>query len=457
MKEGLKIHRTSIENELRFAQSIFFLIFYADRTNRVPSPKTDSYADFFCSPQITSKWQKRCIIYFFSDHLLSPFITECRNCSRFEFELLLPSAPIYVSQASHFRFKNMNTQIVEIQPRELKFICEVKKQSSCAVHLLNATEQYVAFKVKTTSPKKYCVRPNIGIIKPKSTYDFTVTMQAQKSVPSDMQCKDKFLIQSTVVPYGTSEEEITSSMFARESQKYIEETKLKVVLTSAPSSPEKPPASVVSKQEPSYEFLMPKEPYSHDLLPVNGVNKQEPHYETSVPKDTVQNGIENSLPPDMGEILLPLHHDQVIDHRIQTTKPVEAVKVVKHMEESTSLKVTDMEKSIPTEVKEFYVDRDDKSKQIKDLEEVKLKLMEEIEDLRSKIGAMDLKLVEAEYTIEKLKVEKSNTIREKEALKQDLATSRPMSGARKIQVGFPPLFVCMVALISLMIGIYYRA
>lgn len=40
----------------------------------------------------------------------------------------------------------------------------------------------------------------------------TVTMQAQKSAPSDMQCKDKFLIQSTVVPYGTSEEEITSSM-----------------------------------------------------------------------------------------------------------------------------------------------------------------------------------------------------------------------------------------------------
>lgn len=37
------------------------------------------------------------------------------------------------------------------------------------------------------------------------------------------------------------------------------------------------------------------------------------------------------------------------------------------------------------------------------------------------------------------------------------ATSSPKSGARRIQVGFPPLFVCMVALISLMIGIFYRA
>ncbi|KAL8546986.1 hypothetical protein ACS0TY_006635 [Phlomoides rotata] len=30
--------------------------------------------------------------------------------------------------------------------------------------------------VKTTSPKKYCVRPNVGIIKPNSTYDFTEGM-----------------------------------------------------------------------------------------------------------------------------------------------------------------------------------------------------------------------------------------------------------------------------------------
>ncbi|XP_057771936.1 vesicle-associated protein 2-2 [Salvia miltiorrhiza] len=351
----------------------------------------------------------------------------------------------------------MNTQLVEIQPRELKFICEVKKQSSCAVHLLNATDQYVAFKVKTTSPKKYCVRPNIGIIKPKANYDFTVTMQAQKSVPSDMQCKDKFLIQSTVVPYGTSEEEITSSMFAKDSQKYIEETKLRVFLTSAPSSPVKPPATVISKQEPSNEILMSKH-YSPDLMPVNGVIKQETHYETPIPqehqspvllpvngvnnqelhneppilKDTLQNGFEDSLPSD----LLPI-------------KPVEAVKFVKNMEESRSVKVMDSENSVPA--------KDDNSKQVQDLEEVKLKLIKEIEELRSKISAMDSKLVEAEYTIEKLKIEQRNTNREKETLKEDLAMSSSKSGVRKVQVGFPPLFVCMVALISLIIGNMLRA
>ncbi|CAD6272292.1 unnamed protein product [Miscanthus lutarioriparius] len=63
--------------------------------------------------------------------------------------------------------------LVEIHPRELRFLVEVKKQSSCCIHLVNKSDQYVAFKVKTTSPKKYCVRPNIGVILPLASRDFT--------------------------------------------------------------------------------------------------------------------------------------------------------------------------------------------------------------------------------------------------------------------------------------------
>lgn len=39
-----------------------------------------------------------------------------------------------------------------------------------------------------------------------------VTMQAQRAAPPDMICKDKFLIQTTVVPVGTTEEMIISSL-----------------------------------------------------------------------------------------------------------------------------------------------------------------------------------------------------------------------------------------------------
>ena len=39
-----------------------------------------------------------------------------------------------------------------------------------------------------------------------------VTMQAHKVAPPDMICKDKFLGQCTVVPAGTTDEDINSSM-----------------------------------------------------------------------------------------------------------------------------------------------------------------------------------------------------------------------------------------------------
>lgn len=152
----------------------------------------------------------------------------------------------------------MTTDLLQIQPAELRFVFELKKQSSCLVQLENMLDQYIAFKVKTTSPKKYCVRPNIGIVKPNEKCDFTVTMQAQRTAPPDMQCKDKFLIQSTVVPFGTTEDDITSDMFAKDSGKYIEEKKLRVVLISPPSSPVLLPVNGDMKHDQSYEINVQK-------------------------------------------------------------------------------------------------------------------------------------------------------------------------------------------------------
>ncbi|KAI3992996.1 hypothetical protein MKX01_009739 [Papaver californicum] len=73
-----------------------------------------------------------------------------------------------------------NGDLLSIQPTELKFPFELKKQSSCSLQLTNKTDEYVAFKVKTTNPKKYYVRPNTGIVLLGTTCDVTVTMQAQK-------------------------------------------------------------------------------------------------------------------------------------------------------------------------------------------------------------------------------------------------------------------------------------
>ncbi|XP_068635802.1 vesicle-associated protein 1-3-like [Aristolochia californica] len=140
--------------------------------------------------------------------------------------------------------------LLGIHPTELKFPFELKKQSSCSLHLTNKTDQYVAFKVKTTNPKKYCVRPNTGIVLPGTTCDVTVTMQAQKEAPSDMQCKDKFLLQSVTVNIGATTKDITPDMFNKDGGKVVEEFKLRVIYI-----PANPPSPV---PEDSEEGLSPR-------------------------------------------------------------------------------------------------------------------------------------------------------------------------------------------------------
>lgn len=137
----------------------------------------------------------------------------------------------------------MRTELLSIQPGELKFPFELRKQSSCSLQLVNTTDNYVAFKVKTTSPKKYCVRPNTGFVPPRGICDITVTMQAQREAPPDMQCKDKFLVQSVVAPDGAQQKEISQDLFNKESGNEVFESKLRVAYISPPQPPSPIPES----------------------------------------------------------------------------------------------------------------------------------------------------------------------------------------------------------------------
>ncbi|CAI0383264.1 unnamed protein product [Linum tenue] len=134
--------------------------------------------------------------------------------------------------------------LLSIHPSELKFPFELRKQSSCSMQLTNKSDNYVAFKVKTTNPKKYCVRPNSGIVLPGSTCNVTVTMQAQKEAPPDMQCKDKFLLQSVAAPDGVTTKDITPELFDKADGKVVEEVKLRVVYI-----PANPPSPVPEESE----------------------------------------------------------------------------------------------------------------------------------------------------------------------------------------------------------------
>ncbi|KAJ8498678.1 hypothetical protein OPV22_009230 [Ensete ventricosum] len=135
--------------------------------------------------------------------------------------------------------------LLDVVPLELKFPFELNKQISCSLQLSNKTEDFLAFKVKTTNPRKYCVRPNVGIILPRSTCDVVVTMQAQPEAPPDMQCKDKFLLQSIATSSTTTLNDITQEMFSKEPGKTVDEVKIQVAYVPPPQ----PPSNVYEQSE----------------------------------------------------------------------------------------------------------------------------------------------------------------------------------------------------------------
>ncbi|XP_023522079.1 vesicle-associated protein 2-2-like isoform X2 [Cucurbita pepo subsp. pepo] len=431
----------------------------------------------------------------------------------------------------------MSTKLLHIQPKELQFIFELRKQSTCTVQLANNTHHHVAFKVKTTSPKKYCVRPNVGIILPKSTYEFSVIMQAQRAAPPDMLCRDKFLIQSTIVPSGMTEEDITASMFLKDGGKYIEEDKLKVALISPLNSPLLSPTDdgalgasmdevmklnehsgplrdgIATNKTPklkdqngssdegvrTIEALKPsdqngalrKEVLPHEtsrLMDQNGTSKEElPHealklsdqngaskeeeLSVEVPKKRVQNGaldwrayetsnVEN-LPPTVVDVQPP-PFERIFPEGGLAYK-------TSHVEdpvpETVAIRPPDFSVKFPDSVDESLelnngVSRLQKSAEIKKAAELdlvtlkkaeQLKLVKDIEEMKSKLNEIELKLGEAQGTISMLFESRRLSAQEVKHLKEKLM-ELSRKGRASNQVGFPPLFICMVALICVVLG-----
>jgi len=96
--------------------------------------------------------------------------------------------------------------------------------------ITNDEDSPMAFKVKTTSPKHYSVRPNSGIIQKGQTTDVIVTLQLMKDKDReqpDYVCKDKFLIQCVKSPENVDLSSLWAESEQPEKKGQIQEFKLK--------------------------------------------------------------------------------------------------------------------------------------------------------------------------------------------------------------------------------------
>jgi len=82
---------------------------------------------------------------------------------------------------------------------ELRFKGPFTDVVTADLKLSNPTEKRICFKVKTTAPKRYCVRPNSGILEPKTSIAVAVMLQPFSYDPNEKN-KHKFMVQSMYAP-----------------------------------------------------------------------------------------------------------------------------------------------------------------------------------------------------------------------------------------------------------------
>ncbi|GAB7355041.1 hypothetical protein MBLNU459_g5641t1 [Dothideomycetes sp. NU459] len=124
---------------------------------------------------------------------------------------------------------------VELDPVELGFQRPFTHEVSQVLRLYNKNSDPVAFKVKTTAPKQYCVRPNSGRIEPGKDVEVQVLLQAMKEDPPlDAKCRDKFLVQSVAISADKEFPNVSQiwSHIEQTAKSSIQEKKIRVVFLS---------------------------------------------------------------------------------------------------------------------------------------------------------------------------------------------------------------------------------
>ncbi|XP_069740941.1 vesicle-associated membrane protein-associated protein B/C isoform X1 [Narcine bancroftii] len=84
-------------------------------------------------------------------------------------------------------------------PNELKFKGPFTDVVTTNLKLSNPSDKNVCFKVKTTAPRRYCVRPNSGVIDARTSINVSVMLQPFDYDPNE-KSKHKFMVQSMFAP-----------------------------------------------------------------------------------------------------------------------------------------------------------------------------------------------------------------------------------------------------------------
>jgi len=125
-------------------------------------------------------------------------------------------------------------KFIEIDPPTIHFEDVPKKSCISSVRIRNIFSSNIVFKVKTTAPKAYVVKPNQAVLAPGESMEVQFCMNPTETYPSVQNSKDRFMIAATEVgtlSFGYN----LNSIWAEKPTSSIQQNKLAANFTRAPA------------------------------------------------------------------------------------------------------------------------------------------------------------------------------------------------------------------------------
>jgi len=119
-------------------------------------------------------------------------------------------------------------RVLHLNPLVLYFPPPLNRIITNILKLHNTSKDYyVAYKVKTTRPNRYCVRPNLGLIAPGETIELQIHYSFQKDPPTSLRSKDKFQVESVILTNTLGPDQSLPDLFKTTPKEKITKEKLK--------------------------------------------------------------------------------------------------------------------------------------------------------------------------------------------------------------------------------------
>lgn len=143
---------------------------------------------------------------------------------------------------------NKMSQILTLKPAsEIVFEGPFNQVVTSYLELRNPTpDKKICFKVKTTAPRRYCVRPNSGIIEPGKTIKIAIMLQPIEQEAELEKGRHKFMVQSAVIVGDDVEPD---TIWYKTDQRLIMDSKLRCVFQSPKISSSSSPSTTTSSPQ----------------------------------------------------------------------------------------------------------------------------------------------------------------------------------------------------------------